>query len=99
MILGGIKHGLGLGREERGGKEWWEMEWKGKAFRTANSGANPAFQIQPGPRDMPLFYDDQVMKNFTFFYLDDLRAGLEVTSISRGSLGALPNVRLSVCAS
>lgn len=73
------------------------MEWKVKAFGTANSGANPAFQIQPGPWDMPLFYDDQVVKNLTFFYLDDLRAGLEVTSISRGSLRALPNVRLSVC--
>lgn len=42
-----------------------------------NSRANHTFQIQQGPWDMPLFYDEQVMKNFTFLYLDDLRAGTQ----------------------
>lgn len=50
----------------------------------SDSGANPTFQIQQGPWDMPLLYDDQVVKKFTFLYLDDLRAGTQ------------PNVGLSV---
>lgn len=40
-----------------------------------NSRANHTFQIQQGPWDMPLFHDELVVKNFTFLYLDDLRAG------------------------
>lgn len=53
-----------------------------------NSRANRMFLIQQGPRDLPLFDDEQVTKNFTFLYLDDLRAGtLSHQCIWRGSSG------------
>lgn len=52
------------------------------------SRANRTFLIQQGPWDLPLFDDEQVIKNFTFLYLDDLRAGtLSHQCIWRGSLG------------
>lgn len=44
----------------------------------SNSRANHTLKIEQGPHSMPLFYDEQVKKNFTFlFYRDDLRAATE----------------------